>query len=267
MMTSKPLSHDRYCDEVARQISLLRETLDGADLSVTVPTCPDWTLARLARHMGGAVRWSERLVATRAERNIPAEEIPEAGGPDGDDPAALDAWLAETAALGEKTFRDAGADAAAWSWTDDHTAGFWARRMTHELAVHRADAAIATGVPYELAPELAADAIDEWLDIVRFVQRADPSDSAAELRGAGRGSLHLHATDAPEGLGAEWLIEFGDDGFTWRRGHEKAAVALRGPLTEVLLAFYRRRPLDAGQAEVIGDRDLLDFWLERATFG
>ncbi|MEU1022507.1 maleylpyruvate isomerase N-terminal domain-containing protein, partial [Streptomyces sp. NPDC005904] len=60
------LSHDRYCAEVTTQLDLLRATLKGADLAATVPTCPDWTLAQLARHTGGAVRWSERLVATRA---------------------------------------------------------------------------------------------------------------------------------------------------------------------------------------------------------
>ncbi|QEV20526.1 maleylpyruvate isomerase family mycothiol-dependent enzyme [Streptomyces alboniger] len=260
------LSHDRYCAEVTTQIDLLRATLRGADLSVTVPTCPDWTLSQLARHMGGAVRWSERLVATRAERNIPDEDVPDARGPESDDPAALDRWLADTAALGERTFRTAGADAPAWSWAGDHTAGFWARRMTHELAIHRADAAIAAGVAYEIAPDVAADAIDEWLDLVRLTQLTDPEDSASELKGGGR-SLHLHATDAPPGLNAEWLIEFGEDGFTWRRGHAKATVALRGPLTEVLLAFYRRRSLDAGRVEVVGERELLDFWLERATFG
>ncbi|WP_069886339.1 maleylpyruvate isomerase family mycothiol-dependent enzyme [Streptomyces luteocolor] len=260
------LNHDRYCAEVTVQMDLLRSALAGADLSVTVPTCPDWTLAQLVRHMGGAVRWSEHLVATRAERDIPEEDIPEAGGPEGDDPAALDAWLARTAELGERTFRAAGADAKVWSWSDDPSAGFWARRMTHELAVHRADAAIAAGVAYEIDPEVAADAIDEWLDLVALAQRTDPDDSAAELKGAGRG-IHLHATDAPPGLAAEWLIEFGEDGFTWRRGHAKADVALRGPLTEVLLAFYRRRPLDSGRVEVLGERELLDFWLERASFG
>ncbi|MEV7196176.1 maleylpyruvate isomerase family mycothiol-dependent enzyme [Streptomyces sp. NPDC093510] len=260
------LSHERYCAEVTRQIDLLRTTVTGADLSATVPTCPDWTLGELVRHTGGAVRWSERLVATRAEKNIPEEDIPEATGPRGDDPAALDAWLARTAELGTKTFRAAGADAPVWSWSGDHRAGFWARRMTHELVVHRADAAIAAGVVYEVEPDVAVDAIDEWLDLVALAQRTDPEDSATELRGAGR-SIHLHATDdAPDGLDAEWLIEFGDDGFTWRRGHAKATVALRGPLTEVLLAFYRRRSLDSGRVEVLGERELLDFWLERASF-
>ncbi|MEU7582902.1 maleylpyruvate isomerase family mycothiol-dependent enzyme [Streptomyces sp. NPDC041068] len=263
-MTS--LSHDRYCDEVTAQIDLLRATLAGADLSVTVPTCPDWTLSQLVRHMGGAVRWIERLVATRAEQDIPEEDIPEAAGPEGDDPAALDAWLARSALLAERTFRTAGADAKVWSWSDDRSAGFWARRVTHELAIHRADAAVAAGVGYEVAPDVAADAIDEWLELVAFVQRTQPDDNACELKGAGR-SIHLHATDAAPGLNAEWLIEFGEDGFTWRRGHAKATVALRGPLTDVLLAFYRRSPLDSGRVEVLGERELIDFWLERASFG
>ncbi|MGB8940713.1 MAG: maleylpyruvate isomerase family mycothiol-dependent enzyme [Streptomyces sp.] len=262
----KTWEYDRQCAEVAVQLGLLRDTLAGADLSATVPTCPEWTLGYLARHVGGAVRWAERLVGTRATGDIPEEDVPGIRGPEGDDPAALDAWLAETAELFVGTMGGARADTPVWSWSDRHDAGFWARRMMHEVAVHRADAAIAAGVTYGVAPDVAADAIDEWLEIVQFVQRSEPEDSAAELRGGGR-SIHLHATDAPSEVDAEWVIEFGEEGFGWRRGHEKATVALRGPLTEVLLAFYRRRGLDGGAVEVLGERELLDFWLERASFG
>lgn len=135
--------------------------------------------------------------------------------------------------------------------------------MTHETVVHRVDAALTVGAEYRLAPELAADTIDEWLDIVTYVQAAKLAPAAAELRGPGR-SIHLHATDAP---GAEWLIELGEDGVSWRRGHEKATVALRGPLTDVLGVFYRRLPADSPRVEVLGDAELLDFWLQRASFG
>ncbi|MEW2610873.1 hypothetical protein AB0937_11780 [Streptomyces sp. NPDC047880] len=39
-MTS--LAHDRYCDEIAYQVGLLRSVVSsGADLSGAVPTCPD----------------------------------------------------------------------------------------------------------------------------------------------------------------------------------------------------------------------------------
>ncbi|MEU0739500.1 maleylpyruvate isomerase family mycothiol-dependent enzyme [Streptomyces sp. NPDC006134] len=282
------LAHDRYCDEIAHQVRQFRDVItSGADLSATVPTCPDWTLEELVRHVGGALRWVELLVRTRAQEGVPVEEVPGGGGPQArGDAAALDAWLAESGEAVVAALRQAGPDAKVWSWAGIPTAGFWARRVTHELVVHRADAALAAGLPvaglpgegrpgealpeagrpFEVGPEVAADALDEWLEIVRFVQRVQPDGPARELRGTGR-SLHLHATDTAPGLNAEWLIELTGDGVDWRRGHEKATVALRGPLTTLLLAFYRRLPLDTPGLEVLGERELLDFWLERASFG
>lgn len=252
----------------------------GADLAGTVPTCPDWSLEDLVRHMGQALRWVELLVRTRSEVEIPEDQVPGGAGPAAfGDAAALDAWLAESGEMVVDTLREAGPDAEVWGWAGVPDAGFWARRVTHEITVHRADAALAAGLPYEVAPEVAADAIDEWLEIVEFAQRTMPHDSAQELRGPGR-SIHLHATDAGPGLragrsepavppteGWGWLVELTEEGVVWRRGHEQATVALRGPLTSVLLAFYRRLPLDSAEVEVLGERELLEFWLERATFG
>jgi uncharacterized protein (TIGR03083 family) len=263
-----PLAHDRYCDEIAHQTALLRQVVtSGADLSGTVPTCPDWSLEELVRHTGGALRWAELMVRTRAEEEVPEEQVPGAAGPEAvGDAAALDAWLAETGEQIVATLREAGPDAKVWGWAGKKSSGFWARRMTHEITVHRADAALAAGLPYEVAPEVAADAIDEWLQIVEYVQRTEPQDVVGELVGQGN-SIHLHATDTGPDLNAEWVVELTEDGVHWRRGHEKATVALRGPLTPVLLAFYRRLPLDAKELEVLGERELLEFWLERATFG
>ncbi|MEV7736208.1 maleylpyruvate isomerase family mycothiol-dependent enzyme [Streptomyces sp. NPDC088921] len=259
------LAHDRYCDEITHQVGLLRDLLtSGADLSVTVPTCPEWSLERLVRHTGGALRWVELMVRTRAREEVPEDQVPSGEGPE--DAGALDAWLAETGETLVAALREAGPDARVWSWAGIPTSGFWARRMAHELTVHRADATLAAGQPYEVAPEIAADAIDEWLQIVEFAQRTIPDDESRELRGSGR-SIHLHATDGTSRLNAEWVIEFTEDVIVWRRGHEKATVALRGPLTAVMLAFYRRLPLDSPELEVLGERDLLEFWLERASFG
>ncbi|MGI5367085.1 hypothetical protein C9J60_33565 [Streptomyces sp. A244] len=262
-----PLTHDRYCDEIAHQIALLRQVVtSGADLSGTVPTCPDWSLEELVRHTGGALRWAELMVRTRAAEEVPEEQVPGVAGPEAvGDAAALDAWLAETGEQITATLREAGPDAKVWGWAGIQTSGFWARRMTHEITVHRADAALAAGLPYDVAPEIAADTIDEWLQIVEYVQRTEPRDVVRELVGPGS-SIHLHATDTGPDLNAEWVVELTEDGVRWRRGHEKATVALRGPLTFVLLAFYRRLPLDAKELEVLGERELLEFWLERATF-
>ncbi|WP_327318153.1 maleylpyruvate isomerase family mycothiol-dependent enzyme [Streptomyces sp. NBC_01235] len=275
------LAHDRYCDEIAHQVGRLRAVVtSGAELSATVPTCPDWSLEQLVRHMGGALRWVDVLVRTRAQENIPQERIPLHGGPDGEgDPAALDAWLAETGELVVGALREAGPDTKVWGWAGALDTGFWARRMAHEITVHRADATLAAGLPYEVAPDVAADAVDEWLQLVEWVQRNMPQAAAEELFVADR-SIHLHATDTPaepnagrsemgvpppEGWG--WVIELTGGGIVWRRGHEKATVALRGPLTSVLLAFYRRLPLDSPGLEVLGEREVLEFWLEKAKFG
>ncbi|MFJ4204466.1 maleylpyruvate isomerase family mycothiol-dependent enzyme [Streptomyces sviceus] len=255
------LPHSRYCDEIAHQVGLLRAVVtSGADLSATVPTCPDWSLERLVRHTGGALRWAESMVRTRAREAVPEDRVPLGEGPG--NAAELDAWLAETGDLLVATLREAGPDAEVWSWAGIPTSGFWARRMAHELTIHRADAALAAGQPYEVAPDIAADAIDEWLQIVEFVQRTMPHDGARELRGPGR-SIHLHATDGTWGT----VVELTEDVIVRRRGHEQATVTLRGPLTAVLLAFYRRLPLDSPELEVQGERELLEFWLERATFG
>jgi uncharacterized protein (TIGR03083 family) len=259
------LGHDRYCDQIVEETDRLRALLVGADLSVRVPSCPDWTLGQLARHVGGAHRWAETIVRTGSAEAVPDDQVPDSEGPGDSQPAALSDWLAEGARKTAGTLREAGPGSAAWSWAWEHTAGFWARRMTHETVVHRADAALAAGAGYEVEPEIAADTVDEWLQVVAF--SADSGDEeAAGLRGPGR-SIHLHATDAPAGLDAEWLIEFGESGFSWRRGHGKATVVLRGPLTDVLRVFYRRLPADSDQVEVLGDAKLLDFWLERASFG
>ncbi|MFF1919990.1 maleylpyruvate isomerase family mycothiol-dependent enzyme [Streptomyces sp. NPDC058221] len=256
------LSHERYCDEIVARTEALRAAVRGADLDANVPSCPEWTLRELAVHVGGAHRWVGEIVRTRATEEVPEERVPHST-PDGDDPAVLDAWLAQGAELTAGALREAGPELPVWSWSWEHTAGFWARRMAIETVVHQADAALAAKVPYEMAPELAADTIDEWLDIVAFSAASGYDPKAAELRGPGR-SIHLHATDVP---GAEWLIEFGEDGFTWRRAHEKATVALRGPLTDLMLVFNRRLAPDSDRIEVLGDAELLDFWLARSAFG
>ncbi|MEU6227389.1 maleylpyruvate isomerase family mycothiol-dependent enzyme [Streptomyces sp. NPDC047042] len=263
------LAHDRYCDEIAHQIGQLRAVVtSGAELSATVPTCPDWSLEQLVRHTGGALRWVDALVRARAEEDIDEDLIPLCEGPETQgDAAALDAWLAETGELVVGALREAGPDTKVWAWAGIHTSGFWARRMAHEITVHRADATLAAGLPYEVAADIAADAIDEWLQIVEFVQRTQPHDAASELRRGPGHSIHLHATDSGPELNAEWLVELTESGVVWRRGHEKATVALRGPLTDVMLAFYRRLPLDSPGLEILGERELLEFWLRRATFG
>ena len=94
-MTS--LEYGRFCDEVVNQTGLLVATVEGADLSATVPTAPDWALSDLLRHVGGNLRSLETAVRTGEAVTDPERQIPGHGGPPGDDPAALFAWLSEAA--------------------------------------------------------------------------------------------------------------------------------------------------------------------------
>ncbi|MDT7782093.1 MAG: hypothetical protein QOF58_512, partial [Pseudonocardiales bacterium] len=73
-------------------------------------------------------------------------------------------------------------------------------------------------------------------------------------------TVHLHATDAD----VELVIDLTDAKPVVREGHEKAAVALRGPVVELVLAVYRRRPVEG--LEVFGDQELLAELLERVRF-
>jgi uncharacterized protein (TIGR03083 family) len=257
-MTNLP--HDRFCDELVTQTGLVREVVAGADLSATVPTAPDWTLADLLRHVGGNLRAVEQAVRTGVPVTEPEREVPGHAGPGGDDPAALDAWLAEGAEAAAATLRSAGPDAHAQIWDIRWPTGAWARRAAHDLVVHRADAAGTVGAAYRVDGDLAVDAVDEFLDLLSGLAAAGAAAAAGPGPG---GTVHLHATDADPGLPAEWLLVPDPPGFRWRHAHEKATVAVRAPLADLLRVVTRRRLPDADGVEVLGDRSVLDAWLDR----
>ena len=132
----------------------------------------------------------------------------------------------------------------------------------HEATVHRADAALALGADYQLAPELAADGIDEWLE--RDRRRGQ---GASRRRWVAGKTLHLHATDDGLGAAGEWTITGGDDGIAWSHDHGKGDAALRGSAKDLLLADRARRQTAAdGGVEVFGDTAVWDGWLDRTPF-
>jgi uncharacterized protein (TIGR03083 family) len=267
-MTS--LAHDRFCDEIVAQTGLLREVVAGADLSATVPTAPDWALADLLRHVGGNLRAVEQAVRTGVPVTEPEREVPGHAGPPGDDPAALEKWLASAAEAAAATLRAAGPDDEAQLWAVRWPTAAWARRAAHDIVVHRADAAGTVGAAYTVDEDLAVDAVDEFLDLLSGLAAAGGPEAAGDRPEAAEaadpgpgGTVHLHATDAGPGLSAEWLVSLDLPTFRWRHDHEKATVAVRAPLADLLRVVTRRLPPDAEDVEVLGDRAVLDAWLER----
>lgn len=246
-------STERFSTEIRASTATLASIIDGADLTRSVPTCPDWTLRQLATHVGRAHRWAGEIVATRSAEPIPFRAVPDGRLPD--DPGRHVGWLRDGAERLITAVRDAGTDPV-WAFGRLRPASSWARRMAHETAVHRADAEITVGRAPVIDAAAAVDGIDEWLG---FADRPDGALADGEL-------LHLHATDEGLGEAGEWLVRRTGDRIAVTRGHSKGDAAIRGPASALLLVLVRRLPLDDTQVEIIGDRAVLERWLAATPF-
>jgi uncharacterized protein (TIGR03083 family) len=254
------LDFERYCAEIVTQTSLLAGHLSGADATAPVPTCPGWNVSQLARHVDGGQRWARDIVATRASEPPSDVALRDLSGATDDDPDNLAASLIEAAAALVATLTEAGPDAQMWCPIDGGGSAFYARRFAYETAMHRADAALALGVTFVLDPEVAADAVDEWMELGCLPFHFDVHPWMRDLLAPGR-TIGLHATDTD----AHWLLDLTGDVIAWRRADEPAAAEVRAPVTELLLTIYRRRPVTG--LHMTGDSALVDFWLERVAFG
>ena len=254
-----PITVERWYAGIEASTETMAEIVHGADLTRPVPTCPEWTLRQLATHVGRAHRWAAEIASTRSAEFIPFRQVPDGRIPD--DPALHAPWLRAGAARLIEAVSEAGSDPV-WTFDELRPASFWARRMAHETAVHRADAQIAVGRQPELEPDLAVDAIDEWLG---FMSGLGAGDQLAGALPEGA-VLHVHATD--EGLdgAGEWLVRREGSEVTVQPGHGKGDVALRGPASRLLFVLVRRLPPDDPQVEVLGDPALLTGWLAGTPF-
>ena len=261
------LTFDRHASEIVTQTDLLVAAIDGADLTVPVPSCPGWNVGQLLRHLGGGQRWAADTVRTRATDRLPDDHFRDLSPYANEDPAVVGPWLAEGARLLADTLLEAGPDSpASTDPVPNGTAAFYARRFMNETLVHRADAILALGAPFTVERDVAIDAIDEWMWLGSLPMHFEFHPQMRELLGPGR-TLHFHATDTPPDAHAEWVIDLTGDAIAWRRAHEKSAVAVRAPLVDLVLAIFKRRDIRSAGIEIFGDEELLDFWLERVDFG
>jgi uncharacterized protein (TIGR03083 family) len=232
-----------YLESTRRDGQALADIAEG-NLALQVPSCPDWVVADLVWHLGEV----HHFWTTVAERRLADyAEVGEIARPAD---AELIAWY--RAGLGHLLAVLEGVDpgTAVWTWAPQKDVAFIVRRMAHETAVHRWDADAATGGPSPIDAELASDGVDEFLEFFSSRRRPD----AAPLDG----TVHLHCTD----VAGEWVVREGDgDALEVERRHEKGDAALRGPASDLLLALWRRVPLDA--LDVVGDRDVAERLLAR----
>ena len=240
------------------QTQAFGELIRTADPATPVPTCPEWTITQLFRHVGRGNRWAAQIVADRRTGPLDPRQVPD-GKPPEDRDAAID-WLNASAPLLIDAVDTIGADTEVWTFLGPRQADWWIRRRLHEATVHRADAAIALGTEYQLTPEVAADGIDDWLERVAIEATGESSPLEAGQ------TLHLHATDDGLGAAGEWTISGTSDGIAWSHAHGKGDAALRGSAQDLLLAVVRRQTAADGNIEVFGDTTVWDGWLNRTPF-
>ncbi|MFI9382493.1 maleylpyruvate isomerase N-terminal domain-containing protein [Kutzneria sp. NPDC052558] len=249
------MDFERHCAEIVTQTELLAADVAGADLTARVPACPEWSLGGLLRHLGGAHAWIEEIARTRAQEPVPDPSRDVDGDDSGEPPVR---WLLDGARQLAASIRDAGPDTVVWTPLSPLPVSFFARRMTHETLVHRADAMQAAGRPFTAAPEVVTNAIDEWMALDALPQHFEYNPAKRDLLGPGR-TLSFRATDTD----LAWHVDLTGDAIVNQRGLADAAVTVEAPLTDLLLIIYRRQE----PTGVTGDADLLAFWSKHVTFG
>jgi uncharacterized protein (TIGR03083 family) len=221
-------------------------------LGSTVPSCPDWTVGDLARHLGGVYRRVRVNAGSgRADEAWPALNVPE------DAPAATDpevvAWFGEELAQTSRFLDALDPDLPTWNFAPQaKVAGFYHRRLAHETAVHRWDAQFASGLPEPIESKLAGDTVAEVLDtFLPAGRRREPVDAT--------GVVHLVASD----LGHEWTVRLRGQGMALLDTDtlldddaHPARAAATGSASDLALALWGRVSFDV--VETVGDEGLLE---------
>lgn len=129
------------------------------DLETQVPCCVGWTVRDLVQHVG-TVYTHKALIVEEGWTDLQDRPI---SAPD----ESVVEWLDGCAAHLLEVLADHDPSEPVWTWVEgDQTVGFWYRRMAHESLIHRIDAEQALGLESDINEDLAADGIDEILNVM-----------------------------------------------------------------------------------------------------
>lgn len=245
------MDKSEYVEALAVEADAFIAAVSG-DLDSAVTHCGDWAIRDLAIHQATVWQFATANTLAGGEPARPAQPW---ASDDSSPDSELPAWLVGSKERMLEALTAAEPDAPAWSFAaNNHTAGFWQRRMLAETVVHRwdADQCVTGGAAKPIDAVLAAEAIDEYTEVSLLYSTSRPN------RTYPASSLHLHCTDT-EG---EWLIVGdGDSGCTVTREHAKGDAAVKGTASALLLWVWGR---DGGEVEIFGDEAVATTWRELA---
>jgi uncharacterized protein (TIGR03083 family) len=237
---------------VAQEAKSFAAAAEQSGLEVAIPTCPDWTMRDLVRHLSEIHLWAAARVAKRTTKLWP-DDISEhvVSWPDlavfwPDDNELVD-WYLETNANLVRVLEAAPPDLDCPTFLPAPSPlAMWARRQAHETAVHRFDAENAVGTASGFDPVFASDGIDEML--AGFAPRKGDFPVTSPQ------AMVVHATDTDE----RWHVTLAPDGITTVRSDGPSDVILAGDASDLYLTVWNRG--DDLNVSVTGDRELLETW-------
>lgn len=206
-----------WIELLERQTGRFAEVLESGDLTATVPSCPEWTLADLGDHTRWVHAWAAHAVAE--------------GNPDGATPAAgperesLVAGYRKAVESLLDVLRRTAPDAPAWTFGPEPVSAFWRRRQVHEVTMHLYDALASQGreAEWSITPELAWDGVEEVVSV--FYPRQVHLGRIEPLAG----TVRLAATDV--------------DAPGLSLGSGEPVVDLSAPAADLLLMLWKRKPI------------------------
>ena len=163
-------SESRLGVETARVSQLLR----AHELSTPAVGLGRWKVRDIAAHLGGVHRWATRIVSTRSQAG-PSFTKSKLDGTE------LCDWFDEGITELLAVFANNDVDAACPNFNPGSakTVGWWLRRQLHETTVHRWDVERALGCVSQIDDAVAADGVDEFLDV--FVRTRGKQTLASTL--------------------------------------------------------------------------------------
>jgi uncharacterized protein (TIGR03083 family) len=221
------------------------------DRRAAVPWSDRWTVATVTRHVAATHHVVAGLIRGRPDADFGL--FGDLQTPPKDSPEFVDWSRSGTASLLEQ-LSSVPADDECWSWFGPgRHVGWWARRMAHEAVVHRSDTDAALGKAFSVAADIAADGIDEYLDVFVAASRAAQDAPAGPM-------MSFECSDRSD----RWWLDLSSRGErVVSREPRDASVRVRGTAEQLLLTVWGRLPTsDASDVEVSGDVGGLDRWSE-----
>lgn len=225
-----------FLEEFATAAEWYADRVATASMRARVPSCPGWTVLDLTRHLGNTHSWAASILET----GRPATELDDR--PASRRAAKVALWYLAKAEDLYAVLRSVDPGAPCWNFAfGEGTASFWGRRQTHETLVHTLDLARVLGTDRPVAPQIAADGVDEVLTVM--LHRMHVRGHRARLDAP----LTVHAVDVDQ----VWTLQPGTGDVPTQdaeprvvRGERDGLDVVEGTADQLYRALWKRAPLD-----------------------